>query len=402
MSVLNTMLRDLERRGERLPLSLTPQPPTQQEAKPQAAAAPAAPPLRATTFEPQNRRRPVRPAVLLVALAAAGAATWLWLHPAKPPVAAMANSPVAVAAPPPTEPVATVAQAQSATPAAADVPLQAPLPTQASAPMPAEAASPPAPAQPMHPPSFALQATEGKHTPTPPLAAGTGAPAAKPVTGTPSDAPSFAPGAAAPGASEAKPSVAQSVAPSELARAMQLIARGRNTEATEALTAALSQRPAWNEARSTLAALQAEAGDRQQALLTLLDGVPFEPRRFAPMAAQLQAELNDPSGALQTLDQVPADARDQTYHGLAAAVAQRAGRHDLAVAEYGEALRLAPGNSVSWLGLGVSLQALGRDADALTAYRSAAAGTLGTDLRNFTQARINTLQGSVAAAPAVR
>jgi MSHA biogenesis protein MshN len=192
------------------------------------------------------------------------------------------------------------------------------------------------------------------------------------------------------------------VAPSELARAMQLIARGRNTEATEALTAALSQRPAWNEARSTLAALQAEAGDRQQALLTLLDGVPFEPRRFAPMAAQLQAELNDPSGALQTLDQVPADARDQTFHGLAAAVAQRAGRHDLAVAEYGEALRLAPGNSVSWLGLGVSLQALGRDADALTAYRSAAAGTLGADLRNFTQARINTLQGSVAAAPAVR
>ncbi|HEY4038946.1 MAG TPA: hypothetical protein VGM15_09005, partial [Burkholderiaceae bacterium] len=96
MSVLNTMLRDLERRGERLPLSLTPQPQAQQEIKPQAAAAPA-PPVRATAFEPPKRRQPVRPAVLLVAVAAAGAATWLWLHPAKPPAAAMAKSPVAVA-----------------------------------------------------------------------------------------------------------------------------------------------------------------------------------------------------------------------------------------------------------------------------------------------------------------
>jgi MSHA biogenesis protein MshN len=192
------------------------------------------------------------------------------------------------------------------------------------------------------------------------------------------------------------------VTPSELARAMKLITRGRNAEAAEVLTAALSQRPAWSEARSTLAALQAEAGDRQRALVTLLDGVPFEPRRFAPMAAQLQAELNDPSGALQTLDRVPADARDQTYHGLTAAVAQRAGRHDLAVAEYGAALKFAPADSVAWLGLGMSLQALGRDADALAAYRSAAAGTLSADLRSFTQARIRALQVSVPAAPAGR
>jgi MSHA biogenesis protein MshN len=179
---------------------------------------------------------------------------------------------------------------------------------------------------------------------------------------------------------------------------MQLIARGRNREAADLLESALAQRPASNEARSALAALQAEAGDRQAALATLLGGVAFDPRRFAPMAAQLQAELGDAGGALRTLDRIPAEARDQTFHNLAAAVAQRAGQHDVAVAEYGAALRSGPTNSVAWVGLGVSLQALGRDAEALGAYRNAAAGTLGDDLRAFTQGRIRALQASPQAA----
>jgi tetratricopeptide (TPR) repeat protein len=182
---------------------------------------------------------------------------------------------------------------------------------------------------------------------------------------------------------------------------MALVARGRTSEAVQLLAAALSQRPAWSEARSALAALQAEAGDRQQALATLLGGVPFDPSRFAPTAAQLQAELDDPAGALQTLDRVPPEARDQTYHGLAGAVAQRAGQHELAVAEYGAALRSEPASSLAWVGLAVSLQALGRDTQALAAYRAAAGGELSADLRRFVEARISAVQAS-AKPPAVQ
>jgi MSHA biogenesis protein MshN len=196
--------------------------------------------------------------------------------------------------------------------------------------------------------------------------------------------------------SSTKEGVAQSTAQAELRRAIELVARGQTTEATRLLADALSQRPDWSDARATLAALQAEAGDRRQALATLLDGVQFDPTRFAPTAAQLQAELNNPAGALLALDRVPPAARDQSYHALAAAIAQRAGRHQMAVAEYGAALRSVPSNAVAWVGLGVSLQALGHDAEALAAYRGAARETLSAELRRFVQLRISALQASAA------
>jgi MSHA biogenesis protein MshN len=178
---------------------------------------------------------------------------------------------------------------------------------------------------------------------------------------------------------------------------MALVARGRATDAMQLLSAALSQRPAWNEARSALAALQAEAGDRQMALATLLGGVTFDPSHFAPTAAQLQAELNDAAGAQRTLDQVPTEGRDQAYHALAGAIAQRAGQHETAVAEYGAALRYAPSNSLAWVGLAVSLQTLGREEQALAAYQAAAGGRLSPEMRSFVQARIRWVQASVPA-----
>jgi MSHA biogenesis protein MshN len=175
---------------------------------------------------------------------------------------------------------------------------------------------------------------------------------------------------------------------------MALVARGRASDAMELLASGLAQRPAWHEARSALAALQADAGDRQQALATLLGGAMLDPNRFAPMAAQLQAELNDPAGAMQTLDRVPTEARDPAYHGLAGAIAQRAGQHERAVAEYGMALRSTPSNSLAWVGLAVSLQALGRNAQALAAYQAAAGGSLSPEMRRFVEARISGVRAS--------
>ena len=358
MSVLNTMLSDLERRGARSTLTLAP-------TEADRFAPPAAlqdPP------KPRVRRVPARPAVLVAAAVATAAAVWLWPSSARRATEAMpeevsstkAGPPqVAPVAPPPAIPDTAAASAAVAVPVALPPTIEA------------------APTQPMHPhtptPSFALRASEGK----PGDVSSTKA-------GLPSEARS------------AKESVAQSTAQAELRRAIELVARGQTTEATRLLADALSQRPNWSDARATLAALQAEAGDRRQALATLLDGVQFDPTRFAPTAAQLQAELNDPAGALLALDRVPPAARDQSYHALAAAIAQRAGRHQMAVAEYGAALRSVPSNAVAWVGLGVSLQALGHDAEALAAYRGAARETLSAELRRFVQLRISALQASAA------
>ncbi len=358
MSVLNTMLSDLERRGARSTLTLAP-------TEADRFAPPAAvqdPP------KPRVRRVPARPAVLVAAAVATAAAVWLWPSSARRATEGMpeevsstkAGPPqVAPVAPPPAIPDTAAASAAVAVPVAPPPTIEA------------------APTQPMHPhtptPSFALRASAGK----PGDVSSTKA-------GLPSEARS------------AKEGVAQSTAQAELRRAIELVARGQTTEATRLLADALSQRPDWSDARATLAALQAEAGDRRQALATLLDGVQFDPTRFAPTAAQLQAELNDPAGALLALDRVPPTARDQSYHALAAAIAQRAGRHQMAVAEYGAALRSVPSNAVAWVGLGVSLQALGHDAEALAAYRGAARETLSAELRRFVQLRISALQASAA------
>ncbi len=369
MSVLNTMLSDLERRGARSTLTLAP-------TEADRFAPPAAlqdPP------KPRVRRVPARPAVLVAAAVATAAAVWLWPSSALPPFALRASEgnrategapQVASVAPPPATPDIAAASAAVAVPVAPPPTIEA------------------APTQPMHPhtptPSFALRASEGK--PAFVLRASEGKPGDVSSTkeGLPSEARS------------AKEGVAQSTAQAELRRAIELVARGQTTEATRLLADALSQRPDWSDARATLAALQAEAGDRRQALATLLDGVRFDPTRFAPTAAQLQAELNDPAGALLALDRVPPAARDQSYHALAAAIAQRAGRHQMAVAEYGAALRSVPSNAVAWVGLGVSLQALGHDAEALAAYRGAARETLSAELRRFVQLRISALQASAA------
>jgi len=75
MSVLNTMLSDLERRGARSTLTLAP-------TEADRFAPPAAlqdPP------KPRVRRVPARPAVLVAAAVATAAAVWLWPSSALPP-----------------------------------------------------------------------------------------------------------------------------------------------------------------------------------------------------------------------------------------------------------------------------------------------------------------------------
>jgi Flp pilus assembly protein TadD len=385
MSVLNTMLGDLERRGHASALPLAPHEETH-------APAPPSPPL---ILVSDRSKRPVGLALLLAAVSAAAVAVWLWPRPvpapANPPSPALAN---ATARPPPAPLPATAEAPRPELPPLAVERIAPPtLAPQAAADLPAPPVAGPAPVLPTHPhmptprvgsaPGSAPQATAASQM------GASGTAAAETNAGAGSK-----PVEAANVAKAGEPAVAQSAGQADLTRAMDLVARGRATEAMQLLAGGLSHRPAWHEARSALAALQAEAGDRQQALATLLGGALLDPNRFAPMAAQLQAELNDPAGALQTLDRVPVEARDPAYHGLAGAIAQRAGQHETAVAEYGAALRVAPSDSLAWVGLAVSLQALGRDAQALAAYQAAAGGRLSPEMRRFVQTRISAAQAS--------
>ncbi|MBV8209493.1 MAG: hypothetical protein JO133_05460 [Burkholderiaceae bacterium] len=394
MSVLNTMLRDLERRGQ-----------SEAQPRPAASAGAQSPALSLEPLEGDARAGaafqqadigrapravPARPAMLLAGAAALGAAFWLWPHhpeggATNRPTLSNANrihlaQPVQPIAPTPPLPIANSEQrvTGAATPPVSLPPAALPPAPASLEPGQSSTAKPVSPA-----PLQSVARTHGAAT------------NAKRRVAAPADSA---------GADEtasnvaAQPAVSQSTDQSELTRATQLIAQGRSADASDILAAAIARRSDWNDARAMLAALQAESGDRRQALATLLGGVAFDPMRFAPTAAQLQAEFDDTAGALRTMEKVPVNKRDRVYHGLVAAIALRGQEPEKAAAEYAVALQFQPSDPVACAGLGIALQALGKNAEALSAYRSALGGTLAPDLRSFVQERFRALQ-SLPAVP---
>jgi MSHA biogenesis protein MshN len=175
-------------------------------------------------------------------------------------------------------------------------------------------------------------------------------------------------------------------------RAADLIARGRASEAMELLVQVLNRQPTHAAARSSLAALLAESGRREQALHVLLAGSEVDAGRFALPAAQLQAEMGDLNGALQTLAKVPLARRNAGFEALHAGIAQRAGDHMTALQAYRRALAQPQPEAVWWVGLGVSLEATGEPNEARNAYaRAAAEAKLPADVRRYVADRLAAL-----------
>jgi MSHA biogenesis protein MshN len=328
MSVLNQMLRDLERRGATPPIVAA-----------AGTATVARPPLADARPAADTKRRWIWTGVLAVVAGFVGTHGWLAYRAQE---AALVRAPLG-------------ALAQAGGPSAAPAPV-------APVVMPAAAALP-------EPPAAA---------PAPPVRAKRSAPPAAPRNAETAESPARveAPVAVV---ERSKNDVA-----ADLDRAAELIARGRNSDAMAILAGVLERQPAHAAARSTLAALLAETGQRAAALGVLLAGMPFEPQRFALPAAQLQAELGDVGGARQTLAAVPAAKRTAAHEALAAGLAARAGDHAAAIAAYRRALDAPAADPVWWVGLALSLEASGDVAAANDAYaRAAADPRLSAEVRGF-------------------
>ena len=77
---------------------------------------------------------------------------------------------------------------------------------------------------------------------------------------------------------------------------------------------------------------------------------------------------------------------------LHGAVLQRLARHAEAVEAFQRAARLADQPGTTWVAMGISLEAVGRNADALQAYRrSVGAGLAAQDIRTYAESRIRAL-----------
>ena len=156
--------------------------------------------------------------------------------------------------------------------------------------------------------------------------------------------------------------------------------------------AALSEDPSFAPARLAQAGLLIGQSRFDDAFVLLQEGnaqAPHHPS-LALMLARLQTERQDLPGAAMTLKTaLPRATNNAEYLGFYAAILQRASRHAEASEQFSTALRLAPANSVWWMGLGISLAAQGQAGAAREAFmRAKTTGALPPEAGQYVEARL--------------
>lgn len=185
-------------------------------------------------------------------------------------------------------------------------------------------------------------------------------------------------------------------AESEFRKATALLNQGRVAEAIDGFKSTLQQDAGHAPARQALVGLLLENRRMDEAQQVLQEGLSLHPGRsaYAMLLARIQVERGDLQGAHEILSKHAGSAAgDADYYAFDAALLQRLGRHQEAVASYQAALKLAPRAGLWWMGMGISLQADKRNAEALDAFRQAkSAGGLSPDLLAFVDQRVKLLQ----------
>ncbi len=346
MSLINQMLRDLDRRQDRTdgPGAV---PPAYRQGRP-------------------PRRSPWLILAFAASVPLAALVVWLaWEQFAAQPAAATASSP----APAP----ARVAAAES----------------------PARLASPAEPAA--APPPVEPERREPKPEPPP-----------RPVSSKPSPPPSAPPARPAKAAEPSPPpeeetpgTVHKSVRPvtplqraeEHYRRAYTLLSQGRQAQGEAALRQALAAAPGHEKARELLALVLIRGGRFVEAGELLREGLQRNPgnRQLVRIYAQVLDRQQRTAASVRLLEQHrPAQvSRDPAYFALLAAFYRKQGRHADAAALYRELTRVRPDNGVWWIGLGLSLEALDQPDAAADAFRKARdTGSLNAALRRFVNARL--------------
>ncbi|HYD96061.1 MAG TPA: tetratricopeptide repeat protein [Noviherbaspirillum sp.] len=204
--------------------------------------------------------------------------------------------------------------------------------------------------------------------------------------------------------SEAQPAITKQVremtpqqrAENEYRKAVLAVQQGKAADALPALELTIQLDPQHAAARQVLIGIMLEQNRREDALRIARDGVQLDPGQhgLAMILARLELEKGELHSAIQTLDRSLPYASDRAdYLAFLAAVLQRDGQHKRAVDHYLQALQKTPQQGAWWMGLGISLQADRRLAEAQEAFKRAkATNTLSPELLSFVDARLSQLQ----------
>lgn len=181
-------------------------------------------------------------------------------------------------------------------------------------------------------------------------------------------------------------------AEAEYAKGSAARQQGRADEARAAFETALQIDPTYHGARQALVGTLLDARQPADAMRVLQEGLQLAPAQqgFAMTLARLQLDNGDLDTAAQTLAR-SLDYPDVSpdYIAFYASLLQRQQKHAEAVTQFQRALGRRRNVGVWLLGLGVSLEALGRSAEAQEAYRLAkSSGNLSTDLQAFADQKL--------------
>ena len=176
-------------------------------------------------------------------------------------------------------------------------------------------------------------------------------------------------------------------------RGLVALQEGRVQEALSNMEQAVFLYPRHDTARQTLVGLLIENKRLDEAIRHLQFGLGLDPKQpqMAMILARLQIEKGGP--AIETLQRtLPYAAGNGDYLAFLAGALQRAQRNREAAEQYQAALRLQPQNGVWWMGLGISLQADKRDAEAREAFtRARNSGNLSQELQSFVERKLQQL-----------
>ena len=182
----------------------------------------------------------------------------------------------------------------------------------------------------------------------------------------------------------------------EFRRAIGALNQGHSADAESALLRAIGIDPSHVPARQALIALMLEQKRVDVARRLLQDGLALNPAQaqFALVLARILIDSRDHANALAVLAGASGPgATNAEYMAMLGTVHQRLGMHREAAEAFRAAVRLAPATGTAWLGLGISLEALDRRAEAVEAYRQAAtSGVLQAELRAYAEGRVRQIK----------
>lgn len=180
-----------------------------------------------------------------------------------------------------------------------------------------------------------------------------------------------------------------------LDEAIDLIKDGYSNKGEVILKKLVTEFPQFHEARETLVQLYIDQSNYIKAHTILNEGLKQSESYipFIELSAQLMIEQNKQKDALELLNKyTPSFEQYPNYHSLKAALYQQNGDYKLSAKVYEKLLQIKPDNGVWWMGLGISLENLGKKNQAHDAYAKATrTDNLTPELKSYIENRMTYL-----------